>query len=273
MKLLWLVLGFVIFPLKAQETTEIRISAGADPYIIELLTLSLSYQVESARLVSVRSIPSQDRAVRLLGEKGGLDVSWLVTNSQREKAASAIRIPLVKGILGYRVPLVHKHNQALLSGVRYIGDLRRVTFGLRRDWPDHQIFERNGLSVTSFSQEDSGYDMLLKKRFDVLPSDLVSIEAALSDTDLVADQHVVFYYPSAVYFFVSHDNPLLHSQIEKGLKSALQDGRFEALFLKHFSARLEKLDLKNKTVIELDNPNLPPSAPLEVPFYWYKQGK
>ncbi|PCK30956.1 transporter substrate-binding domain-containing protein [Pseudoalteromonas piscicida] len=273
MRLLWLVLSCILFSAKAQETSEIRISAGADPYIIELLTLALSYHSEPSRLVSVRSIPTQDRALRLLGEPGGLDISWLVTNSQREQVARAIRIPLVKGILGYRIPLVHQDNRDLLKPVRYIGDLRGITFGLRHDWPDREIFEQNGLTVTAFTQEASGYEMLTKKRFDILPSDLISIETVVNEPQLVADQNVVFYYPSAVYFFVAKANQQLHSKLRRGLKSALQDGRFEALFLQYFSTRLEKLDLKNKTVIELDNQNLPPSAPLEVPFYWYKQGK
>ncbi|RRS08641.1 hypothetical protein EAG18_10605 [Pseudoalteromonas sp. J010] len=273
MKWLILTLSLLWLPAVAQEARVIRISIGADPYIVELLTLALSYEQTPSKIVSVRNVVSQARAIRLLGKKSGVDVSWLVTNSQREKAARAIRIPLVKGLLGYRIPLVHRDNRHALSAIRYIGDLRSFTFGLRSDWPDHEIFEQNGLHVMSFSQEQSGYEMLAKKRFDILPSDFVSIESALSDPRLHADHYVAFYYPSAVYFFVSHDDQLLYEQLKKGLKRALQDGKFEALFLKHFSSRVKALDLENKTIIELSNPTLPPSAPLEIPHYWHTQGK
>ena len=56
-----------------------------------------------------------------------------------------IRIPIYRGLIGWRIPLVSAANKDLLASVRTLDDLRRLRFGQRQDWADTPILRANGL--------------------------------------------------------------------------------------------------------------------------------
>ena len=249
----------------------VRITGGADPYIQALLQLALSYDQRDYKLHFVDNIPTQKRAIRLLGKDNGIDVFWSVTSSEREKLARAIRIPLVKGVLGYRLGIVRKSDVERMKMLNTIGDIQGLYFGLRDDWPDYDIFIKNKLKVVSFQANGNAYNMLRSGRFDVLPLDVLNSSYVDGEPELQIDPYHVYYYPSAVYFFVAKDNLHLHHSLKSGLKAALADGRFDELFNKYFFKMLEDANLSSRKRIDLVNPLLPPSAPLSNAAYWYRK--
>ncbi len=268
MKLLVLVVALLVFaPYAKAEQLTIRYSAGGHPYAIELLELALSKSGITLNAQQVENIPSQTRALRLLGAKEGIDVLWKVTNSESEKQAKAILIPIVKGLLGYRIPLVHQNNKELFKDIRHSRQLRSVTFGLREDWADKDIFQSNELKVLTYGQGAEPLKMLETGRVGALPYEILEATKP-RNTSLVNDQYIAIHYPSAVYFFVANDNQKLHDQIETGLNIAVNDGSFDALFYRHFARAINHANLTNRRVIELQNPLLPLSAPLNTAHYW-----
>ena len=108
----------------AEQT--VRITSGADPYVIALLNHTLSYQNEVHTLDFVKNIPTQNRAIRLLGAENGIDVFWSVTSDEREKQALAVRIPIVKGVLGYRLGVIKKSRLEFFTKLRSDGELKKL---------------------------------------------------------------------------------------------------------------------------------------------------
>ena len=257
----------------AEQT--VRITSGADPYVIELLKHTLSYQSEAHRLDFVENIPTQSRAIRLLGDKNGIDVFWSVTSDEREKQALAVRIPIVKGVLGYRLGIVKKSRLDYFSKLKTDGELRSLRYGLRADWPDSVIFKDNDFNVLEYSQENAGYELLEASRIDVLPIDALYANDITNMTDLTIDPAHVFYYPSAVYFFVNKNNKALYQKLKSGLDKAIEDGSFDTLFNHYFESELTELALDKRQKITLVNTLLPASAPIHTKKYWYNhnQGK
>ncbi|MEQ3514049.1 transporter substrate-binding domain-containing protein [Pseudoalteromonas sp. BZB3] len=255
----------------AEQT--VRITSGADPYVIELLKHALSYQREVHTLDFVENIPTQNRAIRLLGDKNGIDVFWSVTSDEREKQALAVRVPIVKGLLGYRLGVIKKSRLDYFAKLKTDGELRGLSYGLRADWPDTVIFKDNDFNVLEYSQENAGYELLEASRIDVLPIDALYANDISNMTNLTIAPAHVFYYTSAVYFFVNKNNKALYQKLKSGLDKAIEDGSFDTLFNHYFESELTELALDKRQKITLVNTLLPASAPIHTKKYWYNQNQ
>ncbi|KZN50201.1 transporter substrate-binding domain-containing protein [Pseudoalteromonas luteoviolacea] len=255
----------------AKEAKVVRVTQGAHPYVVDLIKLALSYQEESYKLRYIDNIPTQSRAIRLLGKDNGIDIFWSVTSSERENIARAVRVPIVKGLLGYRILVINEENQEKFSQLNHISQLEKFHFGLRYDWPDHSIFIDNKLSVNEFKTFTGALNMLKSNRFDAVPISILELPDLVKSYQTYAEQKLLLYYPSAVYLFVEKFDQALHSALSSGLDKALQDGQFEKLFKQYFHELVSELALERRTLIELKNRRLPPSAPLENQHLWYQQ--
>ncbi|MCF2860328.1 transporter substrate-binding domain-containing protein [Pseudoalteromonas sp. SMS1] len=255
----------------AKEAKVVRVTQGAHPYVVDLIKLALSYQKETYKLRYVDNIPTQSRAIRLLGKENGIDIFWSVTSSRRENMARAVRFPIVKGLLGYRILVINEHSQAKFSHLNHISQLQKFHFGLRYDWPDHSIFIDNQLSVNEFKTFTGALNMLKSNRFDAIPISILELPELASRYQTYAEQKLLLYYPSAVYLFVEKSDQALHNALSEGINQALKDGQFEKLFEQYFSGLINELALEKRTLIELTNRRLPPSAPLENQYLWYKK--
>ncbi|NMR25280.1 transporter substrate-binding domain-containing protein [Pseudoalteromonas sp. NEC-BIFX-2020_015] len=267
--MLKLVLVCLLFTFNVRSNTEqtVRFSAGSHPYPIELLKLALGKSEIKMLPEEIGSIPTQTRAIRLLGEKNGIDVFWGATSSTWEKQAKAILIPIDKGLLGYRIPLVNIKDKELFANVTHSGQLRTFLFGLREDWPDTAIFINNELHTQIYGQGADPIEMLKARRIDALPYDIFDLAQNYGD-DIVHDKYIAIRYPSALYFFVANKDAILYEQIKSGLLAAIADGSFDELFNRYFAKTIELADLKNRRIIELVNPLLPLSAPIHQPHFW-----
>jgi len=253
------------------DIVSIRYQSGANGYIAELLVLALEKSGIEFEHVPIKNLPSQKRTLLLLGEDNAIDLTWTVTNVKREEQALAVKIPLDKGLLGYRIPLIHKKNPELFKNKRHTTDIRKLHFGLRFDWPDLEIFKQNELSTFSFTTNSQAINLLKSSRIDAIPDGVLEVGSYEYPPELTYDKHVVLYYPSAVYFFVAKENQILHDALERGLNLSLKDGSWQKLFDKHFSQVIKNVDLSKRTLIRLDNPLLPRTAPIDMPKYWFNK--
>ncbi len=78
----------------------------------------------------------------------------------------------------------------------------------------------------------------------------------------------MLFYPYPVYYFVTKNKPELAIDIKKGLKIALDDGSYKALFLERQNKNIKKGNLKSRTLITLKNPNLPKGTPKINTDWW-----
>lgn len=212
---------------------------------------------------------------RALGElarcAGDVQVVASMTSRAREAELLPVRIPIQRGLIGWRIPLVPADRPDMLAHVRTAEDLRHLVAGQGPDWPDTEILRANGLPVSAGGQYQSLFRMLANHRFDYFPRSVIEIwpetDAHRAD-GLVADRHIVIHYPAAVYFFVCPRDARLAEAIRQGLEKSIADGSFGRLFDTYFASTLKRAELARRTIIELDNPLLGPETPLQRKELW-----
>jgi ABC-type amino acid transport substrate-binding protein len=209
----------------------------------------------------------------LLNPAGSVNVVWSGTSTQKEKDYYALRIPLRKGILGYRVALIARDRQADIDKIRNLEDLRKVTIGQGIGWGDVAIFEANGIKVHTAGYE-SLFKMVAAKRIDLFPRGISEVfpeyaarRAAIPN--LAIEKNLLIYYPWPYYFFFNKSDKNLAKRIETGIRKMMKDGSFDAIFRKYNRASILSANLKSRRVIKIANPLLPKDTPLTDASLWF----
>ena len=284
MKLLLTLMAIGLLPLGTLSAAETllyphpRDARAGDPeaYVTELLHLAIDHAPIRYQLRPSRETMNQSRAqLTLEHNEPQLQVMWAMTTREREERLQPIRIPIYKGLIGWRVSLLRQDQAELLSQVKNLDDLKTIRFGQRHDWPDTPLLRANDLQVITSPSYEGLFAMLAAGRFDAFPREVVTAwqeqaNAARDGEALVVDEHVVLHYPSAFYFFTSRQRPELAEQIRLGLEAAIADGSFDALFQRYHGATLRNAHLAQRRVIELRNPDLPDATPFARQELWYQ---
>lgn len=241
-------------------------------YPIALLHLALEKSYTKYQLVPSGQVMSQHRTLRQLEVSQGLDVVWTMTSPEREQELRPVRIPIDRGLIGWRLLLIHKDNQHKFVDELTEKQLKTSLSVQGSDWPDYPILRANHFRVLGSGDFEGMFKMLNAKRIDYFPRSLTEVWPELqqrSDMSLMVSPKWVLYYPAALYFFVHKDNQALANAIEVGLWRAIEDGSMQQLFLQHFGALLQQAALNSRTVIRLNNPLLPAETPLQQKKLWF----
>ena len=239
-----------------------------------LLELSFS-KMDSPYILVKNNVPMlQGRAFKSLGDNDGIDVVWSMTSKERESQYLPIRIPIYKGLVGLRLPLILKSSQQNFSITMTKQQLLSNIAGQGHDWPDTAILRAAGFSVLGPTTYDGLFGMLKKRRIDFFPRSVVEIwnelEIIQKKSNIVVEQNIALHYPTAMYFFVNKNNISLFNVIQSGLLQAIKDGSFEALVLSVHEPFIEKANLSQRKIFHLKNPTLPAQIPLENSSLWYQ---
>lgn len=248
-------------------------------YFLKLLKLALNNTRSEGGDFRLELHPTkmlQSRAMKLLSQSGQLTVTWSMTSKQREVQALPVRIPILKGLLGFRVLMIHEQNKARFSQIKTREQLAVLSAGQGRDWPDTAILRSNQFKVQTAPTHSELFNMLHAKRFDYFPRGVfeafgeLTQQRALNKPFLI-DTSMIIYYRSPVYYFVSMDNQPLADRIEKGLRLAIEQGTRDQLLDTFIQGPAKQLldNIKNSTVIELHNPLLPRQTPVGDASLWY----
>ncbi len=206
-----------------------------------------------------------------------VNIMWSSTSVEKEKEFLPIRIPLRKGILGFRVALIAKNNQAKIDQVKTLEDLRHLTVGQGVGWGDSKLYEDNGIQVTQ-ADYDSLFKMTAAGRFDLFPRGIGEIlpeyaRYAAKNPNLGIEKNLLIYYPWPYYFFFNRRDTALRDRIERGLRKMLADGSYDAIFWKYNGKAIQEANLKGRRVIRLKNDLLPKETPLDNPALWFDPSK
>jgi len=231
-------------------------------YYVTLLQLALD-KAESGLHTRESTTPSVNlRTFERMATGNGIDVVWAPTTNQLERDYLPIRVPLDKGVLGWRIFLVNKSDRDKFANVKTLADLRKHSAGQVGEWVDTQILRFNGLKVVESTLYENLFRMLAGKRFDYMPRGIAEIDGEARNyghLGLVVEPHLALHYPFCTYFFVARDNPGLAHVIETGLRRAQKDGSMESLFQQFNGATVAAAKLGERRVFELENPTVPPS--------------
>lgn len=248
-----------------------RASLGRS-YPALLLQRALEAAGQPATLEPTPELIPQNRALQELGAGRRLDVVWTMTSVEREQQARPVRLPLFKGLYGWRLLLATPALAAELARVRTLGELRRFTFVQGHEWPDTAILQANGLTVVTSARYEAMFKQLALGRVDAFPRSVEEVwwEQERHGEGLVVVPGLCLHYPAPVYFFVAQDEAGLADAIELGLQRLRASGSFDRLFRQHHGDDLARARLGARRVVELRNPLLPPQTPLQKPELWHR---
>ncbi|MBV8657044.1 MAG: transporter substrate-binding domain-containing protein [Burkholderiales bacterium] len=243
-------------------------------YALRLLQLGLNKSGGNYELKPTALVMDQGRALVQLERGGGdIDIVWSSTSIEREAKLLPIRIPIYKGLIGWRLALIRSDRPDLLSRVKNLKDLQAYTAIQEHDWPDTAILRANGLPVLTDYAYRTLFKLLASSDADTyFPRSVVEIwdeAAAHHKENLVVDPYIALHYPSVSYFFVNPKNTALADAVRVGLEKAIADGSFDRLFAEQYASVLAKAQLDRRVVIELRNPTLPPQTPLGRRELWF----
>lgn len=234
------------------------------PPVIALIRLALDETPEYGPYTISRSVVmGQGRAVRELSEshKNFVTIANVATSLERERELMAIPIPIDGGLLGLRVCVIKKTNQAKFRNIQSLDDLtqRGIRIGQGRHWPDTPILRANGVEVITNTRFETLFRMLESERFDCFARGVNEVLFDLDkirDSNLMIEPDLLIAYPMPSYFFVAPDDQETAMRIQLGMERAIRDGRFAKYLKRFYLAAVNSLDLEQRTVLVLNNPLL-----------------
>ncbi|MGM9480591.1 hypothetical protein ACS5PN_05290 [Roseateles sp. NT4] len=271
-------------PLMAQPGEPVRLPrhiSMPDPqlaYVRRIVELALSRGSNRLAIHPVDLDMTQGRTlVELAAGHAPIDLMWTMTDIQRESSGLLpVRIPIDRGLLGWRLLLVRKSELAQWQRVRTLKDLRQRMAGQGHDWPDTAILRANGLQVGTSSGYDALFRMLAAGRIDYFPRSILEIDAEMAGghyPELAIAPDLMLHYPAAAYLFVSPTRPDLAAELKTGLEAAIADGSFQRLHREQYAAVIKVHPIAPDRVIKLSNPLLPPETPIQRKELWLQPGE
>jgi hypothetical protein len=235
-------------------------------YYVKLLDLALSKTGVDfvLRPNPVPMVPA--RVMQIMESNEGVDVTWGPITRELEQRLLPIRIPLDKGILGWRLLLIKTRDRHAFEEINSLAQLKSFSSGQQRYWSDTDILRASGLTVVDTTGYTSLFAMLAADRFQYFPRGVAEIwneQKSHADLGLEVEQHLALHYPAFTYFYVGKTNVKLADLIGQGLRSAIKDGTFDKLFDQYNGAALKRAHLVTRTVLELRNPLIPDQVPAQ----------
>ncbi|WP_028533944.1 transporter substrate-binding domain-containing protein [Paludibacterium yongneupense] len=244
---------------------------------LSVLKLALSKSMPGARFQSLPQFAEQARAVEYIKE-GKMTVMWAGTKPEYEQELIPVRIPIEKGMLGYRIFIIRKGDQPKFDQVKSLEDLKKLRAGQGRFWGDTAVLKAANLPVVTPVKYPNLFPMLEGGRFDYFPR---AVHEPWSEVEqhkalnLEVEKHILLVYPFAMYFFVSKDKPQLAEAIRSGFETAIKDGSYDKLFYGNplVANALAQSRLKDRLVIRIPNPYMSAQTPTNRPELWLNISK
>ncbi|MBO6509517.1 MAG: hypothetical protein JJ979_13770 [Roseibium sp.] len=220
---------------------------------------------------------SRDRMLQELLRGERLHVVAEAPKPEWEQNLLTIRIPIRKGIQGYRLFLINRQSQEALSKVSNLEDLKAFPTGSGAQWSTRIAMEKAGFDVRVADNYSDLFRMLKSDRFVTFGRGINEVfsEQAIfekDNKDLIVEESLCLYIPLPTYFFVSPKREDLKIQLETGLNMMIEDGTFDELFTEYFADLLNKANLVDRRIFRISNPNLSKDTPLSDDRLWLLPG-
>ena len=227
-------------------------------------------------LTSVDFMSEARQISELKSDHGQINTMVLDSTAALERDLQPVKIPVDKGLLGYRVFLIRAQDQARFSAVNSLSDLRQFSIGQGYDWSDVAMYQNAGIKVVGSATYEGLFDMLAAGRFDALGRGVTEVlqeqESHLARLPtLVIEQKTLLYYPMPVYFWFPKTalGTRYAQRVLAGMKIISANGHLDQLFKNQFDSLIQSLHLKDRQLFRIANPNLPADQPFKVSAYWF----
>ncbi len=258
------------------QAIEIRISdTRANNFYLDALEWVLQKSGRNYLLhYTDHPVSSQKRKLLML-KNGEIDLIYAGTSTDLENTLRAVRFPVMRGLIGRRLLLIHKHHQSLYNSVNSLADLSKL-HGLQGiGWSDTQVLRAAGLPQTEKLYDDIFFSLNAGSR-NYFPRGMTEIFGELASNlprlpNISIEERLVVSYPAAVLFFVHPDNTSLAGLLHDGFIKAYEDGSYLEFFYQHplIKNAFENARLDERITITLSNPFLSEATRAIPAKYWH----
>ena len=236
--------------------------------------LSVTSEGNRYKLISNGISMSRTRALTSLIEGKNLHVMAEAPKPDWNEKLLVVRIPIRKGIQGFRLFLTKNEHKELLSQINTFEKFRSIPTGSGEQWSTTSVLQHSGFNVVKGIDYEGLFGMLMRNRFITFGRGINEIfdeyeqrHSALND--LTIDERFVLYIPLPTYFFVTPTQPELRNRIELGLQKLIKTGEFDQIFQAEFGELIKRANLDKRIKFSIQNPNLSKEDPLLVKEYWF----
>ncbi|OYQ32852.1 hypothetical protein CHU95_19120 [Niveispirillum lacus] len=245
-------------PAVLAETTTLRVlqtPEGNHVFFYELLTEAFAAAGKPVQLQGV-SGPGMDR-FKVMLRTSQLDVMWMVRGPRRDQAYILVDFPLTGGLIGQRILLIRKGDQARFDNIRSLDDFRQqgLSAGMGREWVDKDIWELNGLAVSPGVSDWRRLFKMLEvgnRGIDYLPRGALEVQNdQRANPNLQIERRLVLRYNRDSVFYLSPAAANLAPILKQGLERLRDNGRYAQLLEKHYGKLSRELGLDKRIVLPL----------------------
>ena len=255
-------------PSQSQASTtqplQVRITRTEDTDLDSLIYFALlKLALEKSQQpfeIKITEVTTSTPSIRMINNPELINVVWMGTARKIEEQLWPIRIPLLRGLVGYKVLLIRKDMQPQFDQIKTVQDLASLKALVGLGWVDTDIFTSHKLPYVT-GEYSSLMPMLTTGRGDYYPRSILEFKQEFDPDHYPAielESKLLLYYPLAIYFFVAPGNQALHDALQKGLEIAMADSSYNQLLASHPVTRdvFQTLHLRNRRLLTLENPFL-----------------
>lgn len=257
---------------QAQDIRINKVAGEKEELIYSVLALAWSKVAPNGKIIQANEELPVSRLPVEVGEQR-LDLMWAGASAKNDDQMLAVRIPLLKGMLGHRVFIIKQGDQSRFNGVQSVSDLSNLDAGMGRSWGSTKVLEQAGLKVVTSLKYENLFHMLEGGRFDYFPRAIHEPWAELANHQglgLQVESRLLLIYPYAMYLYLHKDNLALHARLTEGLEMAIADGSLDELFYANamVKAALDKGRLGERLVLRIPNAAMHKDTPTDRPELW-----
>ncbi len=199
--------------------------------------------------------PSQERCLALLRQRE-VDLVYLPPTAERLAEFDVVPFDLHQGMLGYRLLLINRRDEAVFAKVQTLEDLRQLQGGFGSQWSDYRLFELNRLPVVGANSAETLLAMLDAGRFHYFHRGLheawAELEQHAEKRNLMVAPNLALVYHNPVYLMFNKADTALRQRFEQGLAQMRNDGSLQALFKASFTDTISRAQLNKRRLILLE---------------------
>lgn len=246
-------------------------------YPERILNMALNASIDKYgpfEVVKTNMKGNRDRMLEELQDGTEINVHSAPTRPEWEEKAIPVMFPVLKGLLGYRIFLIHKDNLEKFRAIKTIDDLKQLTAGLGAQWSTTKSLRAiGGFKIETGTKYELLFRMLQGKRFDYF---IRGVNEAFTEYEERKDQYpemmiepfIVMELPLPWFFFVSPKHKRIAERIEYGLQKMKADGSFDKEFYAFYGEILDEANLHNRKLFRVKNLQLTPHKIYDDSSYW-----
>ncbi len=251
-------------------------------YPEHMLRLALSASTDKYgpfEIVHTNLRGSRNRMLAELQTGTTINVHNAPTTVEWEEKSIPVLFPLLKGLLNYRIFLVHKDNLDKFKAVETVDDLKKLTAGVGSQWSTTKALRKvGGFKIETGDSYEGLFAMLNGKRFDYLIRGMNEVfreydERKEKYPQMRVEPYLLMELPLPWFFFVSPKYKRIADRITYGLEKMKADGSFDKIFYEFYGEVVKKSNLPNRKLFRVKNRLLKPHDIYNDPSYWLDVNK